>query len=58
MYSEMTYRFVDGLQRVLCPLALTGFATPLYVYFFKEARLKIGILFGVIAALLRSPMST
>ena len=52
MYSEMTYRFVGGLQGVLCPLALTGFAAPLYVLFSNEAQLRIGIMYGVVAALI------
>ncbi len=53
MYSETAYRFVGGLQGyVLCPLALTGFATPLYVHFFAGARLEIGIMFLVISVLI------
>ncbi len=53
MYSETAYRFVGGLQGyVLCPLALTGLATPLYVHFFAGARLEIGITFLVISVLI------
>lgn len=53
MYSETVYRLVGGMVGyVLCPMALAGFGTPLYLHFFQHAHSVLAVVFFLVAALI------
>lgn len=53
LYSETIYRLVGGLiGYVLCPVALAGFGTPLYLHFFQSARPVFAAVFTSVAVLI------